>query len=370
MGAADRTLGVPVTKSPSPSPSATRRRVSRAVPPAYQRRQYLTGALFIAACAAILPLLLGDLANQHRVNLWIAYAIAAIGFYWVFGLAGRFAFCQTFMMALGGFTSAWITRTLGDGWFLLGLGGAMVACAVTAALIGLATARSKEFYFAVGTLAVAEVGAVVLREATGFTGPNGTAVGVSAPRIGSIEFLTEGETFWLFLAVLAVVLLIAAFIERSPMGRDATAARLIPTVAATAGVPTLRVPLVLFSLGSAAGGLSGALIAHWTGSISTDSFGISLAIGIFMMLIVGGIGSVWGPIIGAAVYVAVPQLLQGFAQWQLIVYGAFLLAAIIGMPRGIVGAVQAVVARLRRRGRTTVIESVDDVASTEEVSAP
>lgn len=324
-----------------------RRNAHGAMPSRYARHQYLTGALFIAGCGLILPIVFGDLGSAHRVNLWIAYSIAAIGFYWVFGLAGRFAFCQTFMMALGGFTSAWVTRKFGDEWFLVGVLGAMLLCAVVAALVGLATARSKEFYFAVGTLAIAEVGLVALKQFTAFTGPNGTAVGVSAPNIGGYEFISEGETFWLFLAALALVILVAAFIERSPLARDASTARSNPEVAATVGVATTRVPVVLFSLGSATGGLSGALIAHWTGSVSTVSFGISLAIGIFMMLIVGGIGSVWGPVVGAAVYIAIPQLLHSFEQWQLIFYGAFLLVAIIAMPNGIVGTTAMLVSRLR-----------------------
>jgi branched-chain amino acid transport system permease protein len=123
-------------------------------------------------------------------------------------------------------------------------------------------------------------------------------------------------------------------------------------VARTAGVPTIRVPTVLFALGSAAGGLSGALIAHWTGTISTQSFGISLAIGIFTMLILGGIGSMWGAVVGAGVYVAIPQALRGFDRWQLVVYGLVLLVAIIAMPQGIVGLVATLRSRRRTHGTT------------------
>lgn len=325
------------------------RRATIPVPPPYQRHQYLVLALFVAACALLLPIVFGEMASQHRVNLWLAYSVSAVGFYWIFGLAGRFAFCQTFMMALGGFTSAWVTRSLGDQWFLLGLASAMAACAVVAVLVGLATARSRDFYFAVATLAVTEVGLVVLRQTTSFSGPNGTTVGVSIPQVGSSQILSEADTFWFFLALFALVFLIATFIERSPLARDANAVRLNPVVAATAGVPVVRVPLVLFALGSAVGGLSGAMIAHWTGTVSTESFGIPLAIGIFTMLILGGVGSAWGPVLGAAIYVAVPVGLRSLERWQLVVYGVILLVAIIAMPQGIVGTLQAAVAGVRGR---------------------
>ena len=328
---------------------AVRRRPNPVAPPPYRRHQYLAVGVFAAGCALVVPAVFGDIASQHRVNLWLAYAIAAVGFYWVFGLAGRFAFCQTFMMALGGFTSAWVTRSLGDEWYLLGLVAAMAATAALAVLVGLATARSKDFYFAVGTLAVTEIGMVVLKQTTSFSGPNGTVVGVSIPRIGATEILSETETFWWFLAVATMVMLVAAFVERSPLARDATAGRLNGVVAAAAGVPTTRVALVLFALGSAMGGLSGALIAHWTGSVSTESFGISLAIGIFTMVILGGIGSAWGPVVGAAIYVAVPVALRSLERWQLVVYGLTLLVAIIALPQGIVGAWRSLVARVRGR---------------------
>jgi branched-chain amino acid transport system permease protein len=324
----------------------------RAVPPPQRRHQFAAVGVFVAVCAVLVPLLGGGIATQHRINLWLAYAIAAVGFYWVFGLAGRFAFCQTFMMALGGFTSAWVTRTMGDTWFLVGLAAAMANCAGVAAVVGLITARSREFYFAVGTLAVTQVGIVILDQATGFTGPNGTTVGVSIPRIGGTVYVTERDAFWLFLTVLSVILVVGALIERSPIARDAVATRTNATVARTAGVPTIRVPTVLFALGSAAGGLSGALIAHWTGTISTQSFGISLAIGIFTMLILGGIGSMWGAVVGAGVYVAIPQALRGFDRWQLVVYGLVLLVAIIAMPQGIVGLVATLRSRRRTHGTT------------------
>lgn len=321
------------------NPTATS---GRAVsPPSFRKRQYLTLALFTLASGVLIPLIVSGAATQHRINLWLCYSVAAVGFYWVFGLAGRFAFCQTFMMVLGGFASAAVTSALGPGWFLLGLLASMLAPALLAFLVGLALARSKEFAFAVGTLAVSQIGLVVLRQTTDFSGPNGTVVGVSIPQVGSLKILSELQTFYMFLVLLFIVLLVAALIERSPMARDAAAARLNLVVSSTAGVRTTRVPLVLFTLGSAAGGLSGAMIAHWTGSVSVESFGIPLAIGIFTMLILGGIGSPWGPVVGAAIYVGVPVVLRSFERWQMIIYGILLLSAIIAMPEGIVGALRS-----------------------------
>ncbi|HEX3564739.1 MAG TPA: hypothetical protein VHU17_05155, partial [Acidimicrobiales bacterium] len=102
------------------------------------------------------------------------------------------------------------------------------------------------------------------------------------------------------------------------------------------------------------GGLSGALLGAINSTVDVNSFGTSLAIGIFLMLFIGGVGSVWGPIVGAAFYVAIPQVLSNLAQYENIVYGALLLVVIIAFPEGLVGALRTLSARIR--GTRTPLE--------------
>jgi branched-chain amino acid transport system permease protein len=281
--------------------------------------------------------------------VWLAYGIAGVGFYWVFGLAGRFAFCQTFMMAMGGYMSAWITLKLGPNWFLVGVLGAMAVTGAIAAVIGLILSRAQDFYFAIGTLAVSEVGTVILTHTTSFSGADGSTVGIAAPEIFGYAFNSYLQMFWLSLAVLAVVVLFAILLERSPVRRHAIAGRENATVARSGGVPVVKVQVMLFAFGSMLGGVSGALLGSINSTVDVNSFGTSLAIGIFLMLFIGGIGSVWGPIVGAAFYVAIPQVLSSLAQYQNIVYGALLLAVIIAFPEGLVGALRILAARLTHR---------------------
>jgi branched-chain amino acid transport system permease protein len=314
-------------------------------PPIYGQHHYLVMGLFLAAVALIAPAVFTSRSDQFLVNLWLVYCITGIGFYWVFGLAGKFAFCQTFMMALGGFTSAWLTRLDGpDQPFIVGVIGAVAVTSLVAFLLGTSVRRAQHFYFAIATLALESIGHTVFREWTAFTGPNGTSVGVRPASLAGREFLQEDEVFWLFLGILALVLLLATLIERSPLRREAVAARDNYLVANVTGVRAERHQLVLLVLGSALGGLSGALIAHWNGVIGIDSFGIDLAIGIFLMLLLGGMGSMWGPVLGAAFYVAVPDLLSDIERYSAMVYGLVLLVVVIAVPEGLVGAV-------RRSGR-------------------
>lgn len=310
-------------------------------PPVYGQHHYLVMGAFLVAVALIAPQIATSRSDQFLVNLWLVYCITGIGFYWVFGLAGKFAFCQTFMMALGGFTSAWLTRTDGpDQPFIVGVAGAVAITCLVALLLGTSVRRAQHFYFAIATLALESIGHTVFKEWTDFTGPNGTTVGVRPASLAGREFLQENEVFWLFLGALGLVLLLATLIERSPLRREAMAARDNFLVANVAGVRAERHQLVLLVLGSGLGGLSGALIAHWNGVIGIDSFGIDLAIGIFLMLLLGGMGSMWGPVLGAAFYVAVPDLLSDIERYSSVVYGGVLLVVVIAVPEGLVGAVR------------------------------
>jgi branched-chain amino acid transport system permease protein len=143
------------------------------------------------------------------------------------------------------------------------------------------------------------------------------------------------------------VVFLGVLIERAPLRREAIAARDNLDVARTIGIPTAKVQLVLFVIGSAVGGLSGSLLGAVSGTTSTASFGTELAIGIFLMLLIGGSDSVWGPVVGAAFYVAIPQWLSGLAQYQSVIYGGLLLLVIIVFPQGIVGALRTAVSYVR-----------------------
>jgi branched-chain amino acid transport system permease protein len=334
-------------------------------PPVYRQHHYLTVLAVMAAVAILAPQwAAGSRADQYLVNLWLAYSIAAIGAYWIYGLAGRFFFCQTFMMVLGGFTSAWVTRDDGAGQSpLVGLVAAVAVTAAIAAVVAFAIRRSHAFYFAIATLALAQVGTSVFRRWEGFAGRNGTTIGIEPIEIAGREFLDESEIFWLLAGLLTAGLLLAVLIERSPLRRDALAGRANPLVARTIGLPLDRNQVVLFSLGSAMGGLSGGLIAHWNGVIGIESFGIDLAIGFFLMLLLGGITSPWGPVLGAAFYVAVPHWLAGAERYSEVVYGVMLLVVVIALPEGLVGGVRRVSALVRVRVRSHApMEAPADVA--------
>jgi branched-chain amino acid transport system permease protein len=314
------------------------------VPTSFRRHQYPQVAIFLGLTALLVPVVVTSRSGMYDVNRWLIYSVAAIGFYWVFALAGRFAFSHPFMMALGAFTSAFIARQGLSPW--LGILGALIAGAVLAALVGVAVRRASEFYFAIATLAVAQVGAIVFVRAEAFTGPSGIVAGVPPLSLPGLSLVTDPEIFWLLLAVLGVVLLLAVWIDRSPLRRRLIAARDNPVVARSAGIAVDRLYIGFYALGSAVGAVSGAIIGSWTGVVSNEGFGMDLSVGIFLMVVLGGMGSHWGPVAGAAFYVGVPRLLAGVSEYSSIIYSVVLLVTIVLIPDGLIGSLQRLTARL------------------------
>lgn len=321
----------------------------------YERGHYITLGV-VLLLVALVSQLVSKGSSVNLLNLWVVYSIAALGFYWIFALGGRFAFSQTFMMALGGYGTAYLDDR-GLPFVLCVLGGVGLTVFM-AVVIGSVLWRTEHFYFALGTLAVAEIGTVVFGRTSTFTGVNGNITGVSYPMVFGQELRTDGEVFWLLGTVLAAVLLLSIWIRRSPLSRQLNAVREIPTVSRSVGVSVDSLRMKMFVLGSAVGGLAGALITHWQGFIGVDSFGLDLGIGLFLIVLLGGLASHWGVLIGAAFYVAVPELLSGLEQYMSVIYGALLLVVILVFPGGLIGVLD----KVRTLGYRPVARTREDIA--------
>jgi branched-chain amino acid transport system permease protein len=338
-------VAAPQTPAPSGLVSRLTRTRSGPRPVSYRRHQFPQILIFLAITAILVKSFVSELSTMHNVNLWLLYSVAAVGFYWIFGVAGRFAFSHTFMMALGAYTSAFISREGYSPW--LGILGAIVLTAVISAAVAAAVHRANEFYFAIATIAVTQVGGIVFMRYETFTGPNGISVGVKPISIFGKTLLLDGDIFWLLLAVLGITLTLAVLLDRSPLKRRLIAARDNPMVARTAGINVFWLQLMMFVMGSCVAAVSGALIGSWSGVVSNDSFGLDLSVGIFLMVVLGGLGSHWGAVIGAAFYVGVPQVLSSISRYQPIIYGGVLLVVIVLMPDGVTGALQRLSTKMR-----------------------
>jgi ABC-type branched-subunit amino acid transport system ATPase component/ABC-type branched-subunit amino acid transport system permease subunit len=329
-------------------------------PPAMRGQPYLWLALFLLGVALFRQFGVSGFGDADLINTWLYYCVIVVGFYLVFGVSGQFAFSQAVFAAIGGYTSAWATRValFGSESFWMGVIVAVVVTAAIAVAFSFLMRRASHFYFAIGTLGLSEIVLIVLRRWTEFTGASGDAtVGIPDISLFGYPLDTPYRIFWVWFGALALALTLTILLARSPVQRETIAMRDQDVVAATLGVPVLRLRITMFVLGSAIAGVGGAIFAHTKGFITPDSFGIDLGLGIFVMLILGGMDSRWGPIVGAAFYVFVPQWLQGgvlgipgieftvdaFGQehrlgdFRDIFFGSLLVITMVAFPEGLVG---------------------------------
>lgn len=331
---------MPTSPTPTPATEATGLEAepgATTIPPAYRRRQ---GSMLIGFAVLTLGILaLADSPfSQGLVSQWATLSIAGIGFYLAFGLGGQFSFCQAALVGTGAYASAWLTQDQGLP-FLVGLFGAAAFSAVVATLLYLLIRRCDAFYFAIATLAFGFLAVVIFREWTAFAGAGGERRSL----IGISPFGDELTGRWqpaFIVGVLIVGIALALLLERSPVGREASAVRNLPEVAPTLGINAGRLKLATFVAGAAYSGLAGSLIAHRMMVVSPEAFDITFALDLFLILLFGGLGSAWGPVCGAAFVVWAPEQLRFIGNYQDLVFGILLIVIMIFVPDGLVGIAQ------------------------------
>lgn len=357
-------------------------RTGRVKPPIYRGIPYLTIAVVLAGIALYRNTRTEGFAQENLFNDWLVYAVVVVGFYFVFGIGGQFAFSQAAVFGLGGYASAWATRNP-DHSMLLGLLAAIAVVGVVAFVFSVVMQRAEHFYFAVGTLGLQSIIVLVVTKWQSFThGAGGEVVGIRRWELFGETFQSSFAVYKLLLVALAVVLVIAAFVERSPVRREAIAVRDQPVVARTLGLPTLRIRVAMFMFGSIIAAVAGSLYAHRSGSLSTESFGVHLGLYIFLMAILGGLGSMWGPVVGSWFFVyandwlgrsELSVLSHPLREYKPIVFGGLLIVVMIAAPEGIAGLLQ----RLRRRRSASmplflsrVLGTAKEPEGVEDVSEP
>ena len=281
-------------------------------------------------------------SGQATFNQWIWTAAIAVSFYFVFGLAGRFAFSTAAIVGVGAYVSAYTTRSGNNP--VVGVVAAAVVCGVLGYVFAVLMRRANHFYFAVATLGLSEILLIILTRWDRLSGSTtGEISGTADIDVFGFVFDSRPRQFWLLLGFLGSVLVVGYLIERSPLRRDAIAARDDPVLAESLGVRSHRVGIAMFTLGAVIAGIAGALYVHTRGFASPETFGINLGLGVFVVLILGGMHSLWGALVGAWFYIYVPLYLGRWEEWSQVVWGLVLLVVMIALPTGLVGVWQRLI---------------------------
>jgi len=301
---------------------------------------------FAAALVAlwIAPLVLPIGAYTHNVvGLTFMFMAAALAWNWLGGYVGQISFGHAAMFGVGGFVAARIMLSSGlpfsVAWLLGGL-----AAGLFGLLWGHPTLRLRGPYFSIATIGVGEATRLIATYWSGFTGGSS---GLSLPLAGNP---TKYQLYWYGLYLLGAAVLISYGLARSRIGLGLSAIKEDVEAAGDAGVnPTLYQDLVLFLSGTMVG-ICGGFYASYQAFIDPqDMFSFDRSIGLILMAVIGGIGTVLGPVWGAVVFVIIQEfLLANFSELYLGLYGVLLILIILFEPLGLTGLVQRLRRLLRR----------------------
>jgi branched-chain amino acid transport system permease protein len=301
--------------------------MSEAVVRASIRRAPRTPPRVLAALgvAAAAPLFLGAGSGAlEDMVLAAAYVIMALGLNVVVGFAGLLDLGYVAFFAIGAHVAAyfgsafWAGATGGAGIhfdFLIILALAIVATTIAGVLIGVPTLRLRGDYVGIVTLAFGEIiGQIVSngREIEFLGGSlTGGPQGISAidridlPFLDRFGALDLRPWYWFALALVALMLLVNVRLRDSRLGRAWIAVRDDERAAACVGVPIVRTKLLAYGVGAALGGVSGAFLASYLSTVNPNQFTFSFSIFILAMVVIGGLGSIWGVVVGAIVLSAI-----------------------------------------------------------------
>lgn len=297
----------------------------------------------IAIVVAIgLPHLANSPLLSHFLVLIGINIIIVLSLDLVVGYLGLSALGHAGFVGIGAYTSALLVKS----WGVPFLGGMAAGCVLAAAfglLIGWPSLRLRGHYFVIVTFITGIVLNLFFTNLIGITnGPMGLP-GIPAPTIDGIRFADKVSYYYLVLAFIMLVLLVKWRIQDSRMGRALVAIREDEDLARAVGVRSHRYKVVAFTISAAGAGLAGSLYAHYLRFIGPDSFDFLHSFDFFVMNLLGGKGTLLGPIIGPTLLTAINEVSQFFSpEIARIAFGVSLILIILYVPNGIVGIVRAV----------------------------
>jgi len=275
----------------------------------------------------------------HVMTLSFIWMIGVYGLNLLAGYTGYLSLAHAGFFAVGAYSLGLLTvKAQMNFWLAFVL--ALIITSILGFLVGLIALRTKEHFFAIYTLCVGYILYLVIDKWDSLTEGVRGLIGIPAPaNIGPISFETPLSQYYLVLAILLVVILIVYRIVHSLTGRTYIAIRNSEDLAQTIGISTMKNKLEAFVLSTFFAGLSGALYASFIRFIGPDIGNIVITFDLLTYLLIGGIGTLSGPIVGTVLVVWISQQLQFLQDYRMLIFGPILTLLVIFYPRGIAGSI-------------------------------
>jgi branched-chain amino acid transport system permease protein len=295
---------------------------------------------------AVLPLVVHSSYVLSTLVFVALNGLAALGLTLVMGFAGQVSLGQAAFFAIGAYVSGVLTATWGvDGW--LALAAAVAAGALTALLVGLPIFRLSGLLLAMATLGFGVIVYYVLVNSTTLTGGPSGLTGIPPLRLGPVVLDTDARMLWLAGGALLAVLGLTGNLVDSRIGRALRAVHGSEAAAEAAGIDTARLKLAVFALAGGITALAGGLYAHYLRFVNPAPFGFGYSVELVVMVVLGGVASLGGAVLGAAAIVLFVEALRavlplltashGAAEYEIVAFGLLLMGLMIFAPAGLTG---------------------------------
>jgi branched-chain amino acid transport system permease protein len=308
---------------------------------------YFLFALFIY----LLPMAMKGSYWIHVLVIIGTYVIAAAGVDLVFGFAGQLSFCQASFFALGAYASAILTTTHHLNPILAMVIG-MIFTSLVAYGLGTPVLRLKGYYLAIATIGfglIVQSLFVTLAQYTG--GPDGFR-DIVPLKVAGYVFKTDSQYYYPIWTVAMAILVLTRNIVRSRVGRAMLALRGDDVAASSMGVNITKYKIQAFVLSAAYASLAGSLYAHSNRFISPQIADLSGSVEMIIMMVLGGVRTVFGVLIGTAIMKSIPEFLESFLDYQMVTRGAILILLLLYMPQGLIGLAKNILGKLPVRRST------------------
>jgi ABC-type branched-subunit amino acid transport system ATPase component/ABC-type branched-subunit amino acid transport system permease subunit len=300
-----------------------------------------------ALVLALLPIVLDDpffiLVLQSLAYLFVA----TLGLDILVGWTGQISLGHAGLYAVGAYTTALVSTRLGlPFWLSAPLG--VVLAGLFGAALALPSLRAKGPYLAMVTIAFGFMAEVTTNRWSLTGGPMGI-MSIPGPILAGGSEMTATQYFWLIAGVALLCHLFAANLFRARIGRTLLALQSSEIAAETVGVNVYRYKVLAFVVSSVYAGIGGVFFAHQNGFINSDTFVFSLSVSLLTSALMGGSGTLFGPLVGSVVLNLIPTVFASLHDYHLYIYGGIILVTIVFLPKGIVGSLRQIPAFRRLR---------------------
>ncbi len=299
------------------------------------------------AIIIVLPLVFDDTYWRTNLTVCAINVLLAIGLDFILGYAGQLNLGHSAFYGLGAYVSTLLIVKLGIPFWVAFIAGVAFA-GIAGTFLSLFAVRLRGHYLAIASLGFAVIVHQILLNWISLTqGPLGI-YGIAPPPalvIGGLviaDFRNLAAFFYLVAGFAFLSYILLSQLVRSPIGETLTAIREDEVSAASLGINGAAWKIFAFGVGSAVAGAAGCFYASFVGTLVPDAFFVSEAFNILAMVIVGGMGTLIGPVFGAILLTVLPEVLRGFGDLRLVVYGAALTFAVLFMPGGLAQAARVV----------------------------